>query len=175
MVRADLLDRIDAALRKFRHSTRPFGGVQLLLIGDLMQLSPVTKPSEWQLLAEHYSSPYFFAAIALKELQYVTIELQHIYRQQDQTFINLLARVRTGTMDNATLDAINARFRPGFDPDEEGWIRLSTHNRTADEYNGLRLAALSTPSSIYKATIKGDFPESSYPADPELGSKKARK
>ena len=104
MVRCDLLDAIDTELRKYRDRSKPFGGVQLLLIGDLQQLAPVAKESEWQLLKSHYTTPYFFGSKALQQvqeqMQLVTIELQHIYRQQDKNFIDILAKIRNNCVDD---------------------------------------------------------------------------
>lgn len=169
MVRCDLLDAIDAELRKYKDRTRPFGGVQLLLIGDLQQLAPVAKESEWQLLSSHYSTPYFFGSKALQQTPYVTIELQHIYRQQDETFINILGKIRNNTIDEATISVLNARYIPNFETSEgEEWIRLTTHNHTAHSYNEQRLQALPTTPFTFHAEIHKNFPESSYPADTEL-------
>lgn len=169
MVRADLLDAIDAELRKYRDRYKPFGGVQLLLIGDLQQLPPVTKESEWALLAPQYQSPWFYASHALQQLQYVTIELQHIYRQQDADFIEILAKIRDNRLDAPALQSLNARSIPQFTPPEgEDWIRLTTHNRMAQEYNDHQLALLTTPLHTFRARIERTFPETNYPADPSL-------
>ncbi len=169
MVRCDLLDAIDEELRKYRASDKPFGGVQLLMIGDLHQLSPVTRDSEWKLLSEYYDSPYFFSSHAIKNLRYVTLELTHIYRQKDQVFIDLLAKVRENTADDETLRLLNTRYIPDFVPsDKEDWIRLTTHNNMADSYNEARLKSLKTPSKIFNAQVEGNFPESSYPAEVAL-------
>lgn len=172
MVRADLLDAIDAELRKYRDRLKPFGGVQLLLIGDLQQLPPVTKESEWSLLAPQYQSPWFYASHALQQLQYVTIELQHIYRQQDAHFIALLAKIRDNCLDAAALQALNTRYLPQFTPpDDEDWIRLTTHNRMAQEYNDHQLAELPSPLHTFRARIERTFPETNYPADATLALK----
>ena len=169
MVRADILDAVDAALRRHRDPRLPFGGVQLLLIGDLQQLAPVVKPSEWTLLGEHYDTPFFFSSLALQEAGFDTIELQHIYRQSDSRFIELLNRVRTNTADADTLRQLNQRYIPNFNPDEsEGYIRLTTHNRQAQEINDAALARLSTTASHFEATVKGEFPEIAYPTDKTL-------
>ncbi|MCC8112778.1 MAG: helix-turn-helix domain-containing protein [Bacteroidales bacterium] len=168
MVRADLLDAVDDVLRKYRDSTRPFGGVQMLLIGDLMQLSPVTKDQEWSMLSQYYSSPYFFASRALQQLKYVTIELRHIYRQQDEDFISLLAKVRTGDITPEVIETLNSRFIPNFQPKEDGWIRLTTHNYAAQNYNEERMRRLPGDEMRFVASVKGDFPEVSYPCDYEL-------
>lgn len=173
MVRCDLLDAIDTELRKYRDRTKPFGGVQLLLIGDLQQLAPVAKDSEWQLLSPYYSTPYFFGSKALQQVQYVTVELKHIYRQQDKEFIDILANIRNNSIDDSTIRALNARYIPGFVPEEgEEWIRLTTHNHTAKQYNDLQLEALPYMPKTFHADIKKNFPESSYPADVELTLKK---
>lgn len=169
MVRCDLLDAIDAELRKYKDRTKPFGGVQLLLIGDLQQLAPVAKESEWQLLSPYYSTPYFFGSNALQQIQYVTVELKHIYRQQDETFINILGKIRSNQIDDAAIQALNARYIPNFEPnDGEDWIRLTTHNHMAKIYNDQRLDSLSAFPKTFIASIEKNFPETSYPADYEL-------
>ena len=143
MVRADLLDGVDHVLRRFRRSEQPFGGVQLLMIGDLFQLPPVVKEDDWQLLAPHYDSPYFFSSTALGRTEMVTIELQQIYRQADSRFIRLLNRVRNNRVDDEVIRNLNARHDPGFAAeDSTGYITLSTHNRKADRINAARLEAL---------------------------------
>ena len=111
MVRADLLDQIDAVLRLHKDKNRPFGGVQLLMIGDLSQLAPVVKESEWALLREHYATPYFFGSLALQQTQHVTIELSHVYRQTDHTFINILNEVRENRLTAESLALLNARVK----------------------------------------------------------------
>jgi len=169
MVRADLLDAIDEILRRYQNRDLPFGGVQLLMIGDLQQLAPVTTEQEWQILKQYYPTPYFFDSIALKKTDYTTIELTHVYRQADPTFINLLNHVRENRLDSETLRILNARFQPDFRPkDTDGYITLTTHNYQAQEINSHKLQALSTPAMCYRATIQGDFPQMSYPTDEEL-------
>lgn len=168
MVRADLLDQIDDALRRYRDASRPFGGVQLLLIGDLMQLPPVANDSEWLQLAQYYPTPYFFSSHALAKTHCVTVELRHIYRQQDAAFIELLEQVRLNQLSQEGLQRLNARYIPGFEPQEDGWIRLTTHNRTAYEYNERRLSQLSTPLIRLTAKVEGDFSEKDYPTEWEL-------
>jgi hypothetical protein len=169
MVRADLLDAIDRVLRRFRRRDLPFGGVQLLMIGDIQQLAPVAREEEWQLLRPYYDSVYFFSSHALKASDYVTIELKHIYRQQDQYFIDILNRIRDNQLDKSTLEKLNSRYHPDFDPDEkEGYITLTTHNYQADQINQLKLRQLKGKSWIFEATVEGDFPEMAYPADEQL-------
>ena len=155
MVRCDRLDAIDTELRKYKNHSKPFGGTQLLLIGDLQQLAPVAKESEWSMLSQYYNTPYFFGSKALQQLPYVTVELKHIYRQQDENFINLLGKIRNNNIDTDTLKALNARHVPNFTPPEdEDWIRLTTHNRMADDYNAKMLAALEGKTWNFTADIK---------------------
>ena len=173
MVRADLLDGIDAVLRRFRRSPLPFGGVQLLMIGDLHQLPPVVKDDEWQILGQHYATPYFFSSHALAKTELVTLELQHIYRQSDNRFINLLNRVRDNRLDRETLDTLNSRCVTGSrEHDDAGYITLCSHNRQADAVNTARLEALPSATHSFTADIEGEFPEYTYPAPDELVLKK---
>ena len=169
MVRSDLLDAIDNVLRRYRDPTLPFGGVQLLMIGDLHQLTPVVTPRDGELLRPYYDTPYFFGSHALQQTSYVTIQLTHVYRQQDQTFIDILNHVRNGVPTAEDLARLNARCKPMFIPKaEEGYIRLTTHNRMADSYNDNELHKLSGKRYVFKAEIEKEFPESSYPADVNL-------
>ena len=170
MVRADLLDAVDMTLRKYRHNDKPFGAVQLLMIGDAQQLSPVVKDSERQYMSQVYQSPYFFHSKALSRLQYVTIELQKVHRQKDAEFLDILNAVREDRMTAQLLRKINERV--GVPPvrQEDGTepIRLTTHNVRADEVNSRKLAELPDDPSLFTAQIEGDFPEHSYPADEVL-------
>ena len=169
MVRADLLDAVDAALRRYRDREKPFGGVQLLMIGDLQQLAPVVKDNEWELLKNHYETPYFFASRALKETVYMTIELKKVYRQSDTFFLSLLNKIRENKADDEVLNELNRRYQPGFRPrKEEGYIRLTTHNYQAQQVNDRELASLSGRAYSFRAEIEGNFPEYSYPADEVL-------
>ena len=192
MVRADLLDQIDAVLRLHKDRHRPFGGVQLLMIGDLSQLAPVVKDSEWTLLREYYRTPYFFGSHALQQTQHVTIELTHVYRQTDHTFINILNEVRENRLTPESLALLNSRvvesgkmMAEGSSPednfhlssfnfplDSDGTIRLTTHNATANRYNEERMDALKGVRFSFKAQVSGTFPESSYPAEEKLVLKK---
>ncbi len=150
MVRADLLDSVDAALRRYRDPTRPFGGVQLLLIGDLQQLSPVVKDEDRELLSRYYDSEYFFSSHALRQTPFVTVELQTVYRQSDDTFLRLLNAVRSNRLDAAMLAQLNARYVPNFRPPEgEAYVRLVTHNHQADSINRAEMTALTTPAFTY--------------------------
>ncbi len=173
MVRADLLDAIDAVLRQYRNRYQPFGGVQLLMIGDLQQLAPVVKEDEWQLLKPYYDTAFFFGSRVLHETEYVTIELKHIYRQSDAAFVNLLNRIRENTADDSVLTELNKRYLPDFHPkEEEGYIRLTTHNYQAQQYNDRQLVALPGQAYSFRAKTEGTFPESAYPADEVLTVKK---
>ncbi len=173
MVRSDLLDAIDHTLRQYRDRFKPFGGVQLLMIGDLAQLTPVVTSEEETLLKQYYSTPYFFGSHALQQTNYVTIQLEHIYRQQDDYFVNLLNAIRDGHPTNKNLDDINSRFQPDFKPNsEEGYIRLTTHNTQADNYNDSQLRLLTTKAYTYHASIEGQFPEFSHPTATALTLKK---
>ena len=173
MVRADLLDSVDAVLRRFRDRNKPFGGVQLLMIGDLQQLSPVVKDYEWQMLRKYYDTPYFFSSQALKQTEYCTIELKKVYRQNDGTFLELLNRIRENRCDGQVLEALNRRYIPNFVPDkEEGYIRLVTHNYQAQRINDHELEQLPGRSYAFRAKIDGKFPEYSYPTDEVLELKR---
>ena len=167
MVRADLLDGVDAVLRRYRGNDQPFGGVQLLMIGDLHQLAPVVREPEWQLLRAHYASPWFFASIALQRTNVVPVELLRVYRQADDHFVDLLNRIRSGRVDAATLEELNSRYAPDFVPDE-GCITLCTHNSRADAVNRARLDALPGARHRFTASIDGDFPEYAFPTAAEL-------
>lgn len=166
MVRADLLDAVSDALQRHRHSPLPFGGVQLLMIGDLQQLTPVVTPSEEDVLKTYYDTPYFFGCRALSKVDYVTIELTHVYRQQDAYFIDILNHIREGILTDADMRTLNSRWIPDFVPPiGEGYIRLTTHNRQADTYNEQELGKLPTKAATFKAEIEGTFPEYMYPTD----------
>lgn len=173
MVRADLLDAIDNALRRYRRSNAPFGGVQMLLIGDLGQLAPVAKDEEWTMLSRYYDTPYFFSSQALRKSQFAMIELTHVYRQSDAHFLEILNRVRDNRADRAVLNALNSRYIPGFQPHEdEGYIRLTTHNIQAQRINETQLSALPGKAYHYDAHISGKYPEMLFPTDQHLTLKK---
>ena len=169
MVRADVLDAIDAVLRRVRRSQKPFGGLQLLMIGDVHQLAPVAKQEEWEVLSPYYDTPYFFGSQVLKKTPYVCVELEHIYRQHDMDFITLLNKVRHNEMDAECVALLNTRFKPGFVPkDDEGYITLTTHNYQADQINESKLVAIKEKSVVFKAEVHGNFPENTYPTKEEL-------
>ena len=191
MVRADLLDAIDAVLRRFREHGQPFGGMQLLMIGDLAQLTPVVTPEDERMLNPYYDTPYFFGSKALQQMDYVTIQLTHVYRQQDESFIALLNEIRQGHPSAEALARLNSRLSPQPLPVKEGsnyssgrlsveglsaplphreglgggspYIRLTTHNNLANFYNESELQKLPGRSYQYRAEVKGTFPEYSYP------------
>ncbi|MFC2266076.1 MAG: ATP-dependent RecD-like DNA helicase, partial [Prevotella conceptionensis] len=166
MVRADLLDSVDMVLRRYRDRSKPFGGVQLLLIGDLQQLPPVVRDEEWTMLSRYYDSPYFFSSLALKQMGYITIELKHVYRQNDLDFLSLLNKIRDNKADQDTFNKLNSRYIPNFVPPAgTDYIRLVTHNYQAQSINESKLAELPGTSRQYKASITGDFPEQSFPTE----------
>ena len=173
MVRSDLLDAVDSVLRRFRDRNKPFGGVQLLMIGDLQQLTPVVTDEEADLLRQYYPTPYFFGSHALAKTDYVTIELKQVYRQQDEKFLAILNAVRTGRPTQQVIDSLNTRCIPSFTPDpDEGYIRLTTHNNIANEYNESQLQQLMEEPHRFDAEITGNFPEYSYPTDLQLELRK---
>lgn len=169
MVRADLLDAIDMTLRRYRKSSRPFGGVQLLMIGDVHQLSPVVTEAERPYMEKVYPSPYFFASKALQQISYVTIELTTVYRQQDQAFVDLLNHVRDNNIDITTLNALNSRLKKtAIKESDNQAITLTTHNRQADTINRQHMLALTGEQRTYEAILKGNYPEKSLPCDRTL-------
>lgn len=169
MVRCDVLDAVDATLRRIRRNEKPFGGVQLLMIGDIQQLSPICKEDEWQLLSEHYPTPYFFNSKALNKTNYVTIELKQIFRQKDPKFTAILNAVRDNKLTQEIIGRLNSRYVANFtQKKDEGYITLTTHNHSANNINSSQLQSLKTQSKYYKATITGDFPQISYPNDTNL-------
>ena len=172
MVRADLLDTIDAVLRHFKHRpTIPFGGVQLLVIGDLFQLSPVVREEEWRLLQPFYDGPYFFQARVFRELKPIYIEFEHVYRQTNVEFLSILNEVRNNALTPQSFAVLNSRVRSEGMKElrsEGGAITLSTHNNKVDAINQREMDALKGKEYTYKATITDTFPESMYPIDEQL-------
>ena len=169
MVRSDLLDAIDSVLRRYRNRYKPLGGVQLLMIGDLAQLTPVVTPEDELLLRPYYDTPYFFGSKALQQTDYVTIQLEKIYRQTDQQFVDILNHVRDGLPTADDMLTLHRRYDPTFKPKpEQGYIRLTTHNRMADEYNDHEMQRLSTKPFTYTAEVEGNFPMLSYPTSHDL-------
>ena len=147
-----------------RRSSAAFGGVQLLMIGDIQQLAPVARQNEWELLQPYYKSVYFFDSHVLRNNPYICVELNHIYRQNDEDFINILNQVRNNKLDKKNADMLNQRFLPDFNPDDkEGFITLTTHNSQADEINEQKLSLIKSKTLSFEAEIKGIFPENAYP------------
>ena len=173
MVRADLLDSVDSVLRRFRDRSKPFGGVQLLMIGDLQQLAPVVKDEEWEMLKTYYDTPYFFSSTALSKTEFCTVELRKVYRQSDSRFLDLLNSIRDGSCGKDVLKALNERYIPDFHPKkEDGYIHLVTHNLQAQRINDREMDLLTGPSYSFQAVIEGKFPDYAYPADEILTLKK---
>lgn len=168
MVRSDLLDAVDSVLRHYRRSSLPFGGVQLLMIGDLYQLTPVVKEEEWRIISRFYRSPYFFDSNALKKVDYVTVELTHIFRQQDDVFISILNQIRTNTLTSESLAVLNSHVSTNTDNDDEQNIRLTTHNNDANGINTSKLDALEGQEYTFEADIIDNFPPYMYPTDETL-------
>jgi hypothetical protein len=169
MVRADLLDAVDSVLRRHKDRNLPFGGVQLLMIGDLQQLAPIVKEEAWEILEKYYDTVFFFGSLALRQTDYLTIELKHIYRQRDLVFIELLNKIRDNQVDAATLKELNSRFKPAFKAgSDEEYINLTTHNAQAQEINDTRLANLPGKVRSFKAVVRDDFPDYAYPTAYEL-------
>ncbi|MBP1645631.1 MAG: helicase [Bacteroidetes bacterium] len=171
MVRADLLDAIDYRLRQFRKDKKflPFGGVQLLMIGDLQQLPPVCKDEEWGLLQLRYNSPYFFSSLALQKSDFITINLQQVFRQKDERFINILNKIRNNQIDENLIEALNDRNNVDYDPNaDDAYVILCTHNYQANRINENKLRQIDNESYKFTAFVDGEFPESSYPNEFEL-------
>ncbi|MDF9831434.1 ATP-dependent exoDNAse (exonuclease V) alpha subunit [Parabacteroides sp. PF5-6] len=173
MVRADTIDTIDRILRVFSGNTRlPFGGKQLLFVGDIFQLEPVVPSDQKEILSLFYASPFFFSARVFREINLVPIELQKVYRQTDQTFIQILDHIRNNAIRKEELEIINARHFPGFDPrNEDMYITLATRRDQVDHINEKKLAELPGEEFISQGAIDGDFPESSLPTQLNLSIK----
>lgn len=173
MVRADLMDHIDVELRRIRRNSKPFGGVQLLMIGDLQQLPPIAHGGEDELLRQYYKTLYFFSSSALKSMKYSCIELKNVYRQTDRHFIDILNHARDCTLTSQDISDLNARYIPGFSPKpEDGYIRLMTHNRQVDYVNETEMEKLDSKPYTFVAAVTGTFPEESYPTADSLTLKK---
>jgi len=168
MVRADLLDGVDEVLRRFRDHTKPFGGLQLLMIGDLQQLPPVIREDDWEILSSYYDTGFFFSSKALQQTQYISIELEKVYRQSDEIFIRILNEVRDNQISADTQRRLNERYIPAFDETGQGYIILTTHNAPARQINEKKLAMLPGKEEDFRAVIEGDFPEQAYPTDLNL-------
>ena len=161
MLRADVLDMMDFSLRSVRRNQQKFGGVQMLFIGDLYQLPPVVRDE--YVLKQYYNSPFFFDSYALKELPLITLELTTVYRQKDEKFLEILNEIRDGAVSDIDFETLNERYIPDFEPTDEPYVYLTSHNRMADEINLKKLAELKGKSYFYKAEITGNFNENQYP------------
>ena len=172
MVRADVLDGIDQVLRRYKNKHKVFGGVQILMIGDLQQLAPVVKPNEWSLLKEYYNTIYFFSAKAYQAAAVISIELQHIYRQKNADFIKILNEIRNDQLSETSAKVLNNRYQPVFSPHkDEEYITLTTHNNRASLINDSELNKLTTKNYFFKAEVSGKFNENAYPNDEKLALK----
>jgi len=168
MVRCDLLDSMDLVLRHVRKNwAQPFGGVQMVFIGDLFQLPPVAPEGDWEILKNYYNSPYFFDSKVLRDHPPLYIELKKVYRQKEQTFIDILNRIRNGQVMQQDIDVLNERFDP-VQQKEKGYIILSTHNRIADDVNQQALEQLGAPVHTFTGTIKNDFNPKNLPTEEVL-------
>ena len=165
MVRGDILDFIDRVLRVFtKNMNLPFGGKQLLMVGDAFQLEPVVKRDEWQILRRFYQTPYFFSARVFQKIPLVQIELTKVYRQKDDSFVNLLDRVRLKQAGRKDIEAINARCIAGFStPVDEFFITLATRRDTVDYINDSKLEELEGKQKEFVGKVSGEFPESALP------------
>ncbi len=173
MVAAHTVDAIDTILRAVRRKQTPFGGVQVLFIGDLYQLQPVVKDEEWQLLKKHYSSNFFFDSHVLRDNIPIMVELKTIFRQKDENFIDILNGLRENSLTKEHLRKLNQRLKPDFISGEgDGYITLTTHNNNANKLNEIKLDRLKSPSLKFTATIDGEFPDHITPAEKELLLKK---
>jgi hypothetical protein len=169
MVRCDIPDAIDTILRHFRNSNKPFGGVQVIFIGDMYQLPPVVQGDEWNILSRFYKSQYFFSSHVISQNMPAFISFEKIYRQSDEKFINLLNNIRTNSMDEDSFELLEKYYQPGFKPSpEDEYIILTSHNYKADQINASELAALGTMQFTFKATISGEFADKAFPADEEF-------
>lgn len=170
MLRADLLDAIDTALRSIRRRKNlPFGGVQVLFIGDMLQLPPVVKNEEWNFLKQYYMSMYFFDAHVLQAEPPLVLELEKIYRQDDKLFIDILNNLRNNKFISKDINELNRHYIPDFEaPKKKPYIFITTHNKKAEAINDGKLRKLKTNSVYYTADIRGNFPENLYPLNPEM-------
>ncbi|MBN2639094.1 MAG: helix-turn-helix domain-containing protein [Bacteroidales bacterium] len=169
MVRADLLDGIDQVLRQFKDKNKVFGGIQVLMIGDLQQLAPVVKPDEWRLLSAFYETPFFFSSKSFQRSNALGIELKYIFRQKNESFIKILNEIRNNSLSEQSLQTLNEHFDEHFTPDpDEGYITLTTHNNRADQINNYALSEIKNKPHFFTAEIEGDFSEYAYPTHYKL-------
>ncbi|MFW9298533.1 ATP-dependent DNA helicase [Glaesserella parasuis] len=171
MVRCDTIDAISQILKTLRHNNKPFGGVQMVFIGDLFQLSPIADARFWDFLGDFYDTEFFFNAFAFKESKFKYIELDKIYRQNDLKFIELLNRVRENNITNTDLQLLNSRLQNVTNYSMDGYITLSTHRKDADSLNATKLAKINKELVSFNAIIQGLFDEKDAPADTLLSLK----
>lgn len=168
MLRADVLDMMDFSLRHIRRNPQKFGGVQMLFVGDLYQLPPVVRDESNYILKRYYSSPFFFDAFVLRESELLTIELNKVYRQDDEVFVNLLNSIRDGNVQQIDFELLNARYNPNFEPLNESYVYLCSHNKMADDINQKKLKDLSSDLFTYQAKVFGNFRENQFPNEEVL-------
>lgn len=169
MLRADMLDAMDFMLRRIRRSALPFGGVQVLFIGDLLQLPPIVKPEEWQVLKQFYRSIYFFESLVVKEYPLIHVELDKVYRQSDALFLGILNNLRNNKITQEDITALNQYYKPDFNPaNESGYITLTTHNNAADLKNQKALDEIEGEVFSFEPEVVDDFPERIYPLEGAL-------
>lgn len=173
MLRADILDAIDVVLRHYRNSKFPFGGVQMVFFGDMYQLPPVCVNDEWFILKDYYSTPYFFSAKVFEKQEIVCLELDKIFRQKDEDFVEILNQVRNNNISKENFNRLNDRYTPDFDlENNQDFVVLTTHNAVSDDINESRLIDIDSKTFIFDAAIKGDFPEYLYPVEKQIVLKK---
>ena len=173
MLRADILDAIDVVLRHYRNSKFPFGGVQMVFFGDMYQLPPVCVNDEWFILKDYYTTPYFFSAKVFEKQEIVCLELDKIFRQRDEDFVEILNQVRNNNISKENFNRLNDRYNPDFDLENNpDFVVLTTHNAVSDDINESRLIDIDSKTFIFDAAIKGDFPEYLYPVEQQIVLKK---
>ncbi|MCC8144899.1 MAG: DEAD/DEAH box helicase, partial [Bacteroidales bacterium] len=172
MLRADTLDAIDITLRNIRKSSLPFGGIQVVYIGDVFQLPPVAKEEEWRLLKEYYPSTFFFHAHVVQQTKPIYLELKKVYRQGDPEFVEMLNRVRNNEITYEDIKKLNGLYQPDFIPKEEdNYIIITTHKKKANDINNSKLLEFSGEERTFSGNISGDFPDYALPTDLDLNLK----
>ena len=176
MVRADIIDFIDRVLRIYTKNMRtPFGGKQMLFVGDVYQLEPVVPPDQRQILSKFYTNPFFFSAKVFAEMALITIELRKVYRQNDDVFIKILDKIRVNSSQKNDLELLNNRYNPDFVLNDNDFIiTIATKRDTVDFINNNELKKLESESFMFKGDIRGEFPESGLPTPLEIGRASCR-
>jgi hypothetical protein len=177
MVRADVLDEVDAVLRYFRYNqAEPFGGLQVFFIGDMYQLPPVVQGDEWNILSQFYQTPYFFHSKVIQQCSPLYIEFDKIFRQQNEHFIYLLNEIRSNMLSYESMKLLGSRYQPDFKlPKKNNYIVLTTHNAKADRINAEEMTKIKSKTYRFEAIIKGEFPERNYPNEAVLELKEHAK